>query len=123
MPRRAASIALPLSRAAPESYRLLFTEMPVPMFIYDVATLAIRDVNDAAVACYGYEREGFLALTLSDLERTDAPELLNRFAARNVRTDVTHRTGDGRTLIVNLAELASWLIERLRDGKKTGIAQ
>jgi hypothetical protein len=73
MPRRAASIALPLSRTAPESYRLLFVEMPVPMFTYDVATLAIRDVNEAAIGCYGYSREAFVALTLADLERTDAP--------------------------------------------------
>jgi len=102
MPRSAASIALPLSRTAPDSYRLLFAEMPVPMFIYDVATLAIRDVNEAAVTCYEYSREEFLVLTLADLERTDAPELTNRFAARNVRTDVTHRTRGGRTLIVNL---------------------
>ncbi|HSY84166.1 MAG TPA: ATP-binding protein [Gemmatimonadaceae bacterium] len=112
MPRSAASIALPLSRTAPESYRLLFLEMPVPMFIYDVATLAIRDVNEAAIGCYGYSRDAFLALTLSDLERTDAPELLNRFAARNVRTDVTHRTRDGRTLIVNLTFSATTFDDR-----------
>jgi two-component system cell cycle sensor histidine kinase/response regulator CckA len=100
MPR---SAALSLARAPdPESYRLLFAEMPVPMFIYDVATLAIRDVNDAAVECYGYPRDEFLELTLADLERTDAPERINRFSARNVRTDVTHRGFDGRTLVVNL---------------------
>src|SRR5215469_14387888 len=100
MPRSAAYV---LARAPDsESYRLLFAEMPVPMFIYDVATLAIQDVNDAALTCYGYGRDEFLALTLDDLERTDAPELLNRFAARNVRTDVTHRGADGRTLVVNL---------------------
>src|SRR5579859_725430 len=97
------SAAYCVSRAPDsESYRLLFADMPVPMFIYDVATLAIRDVNDSALACYGYGRDEFLTLSLADLERTDAPELLNRFAARNVRTDVTHRGADGRTLVVNL---------------------
>ena len=100
MPRNAAFV---LSRSSDvESYRLLFAEMPVPMFIYDVATLAIRDANEAAMRCYGYAHDEFLALTLADLERTEAPELLNRFAARNVRTDVTHRGADGRTLVVNL---------------------
>jgi two-component system, cell cycle sensor histidine kinase and response regulator CckA len=85
-----------------ETYRLLFRELPVPMFIYEIATLRIADANDAALDCYGYSYDEFLGLSIADLELTDAPELLNRFAARNVRTDVTHRTHDGGTLIVNL---------------------
>src|SRR5215475_7449882 len=98
MPRSFASAAR-MGRVEPftdaEPYRLLFREMPVPMFVYDAVTLAILDANEAAMACYGYTYDAFLGLTLTDLERPDAPELVNRFAARNVRTDVTHRMRDG----------------------------
>jgi two-component system, cell cycle sensor histidine kinase and response regulator CckA len=85
-----------------DQYHLLFREMPVPMLVCDVATLGIRDVNDAAIAVYGYPYDAFLELTLADLEPSSPPDPLNRFATHNVRTDVMHRTRDGAALVVNL---------------------
>ena len=40
---------------------MLFAASPLPMWVYDAATLAFLDVNDAAVRHYGYSREQFLA--------------------------------------------------------------
>jgi PAS domain S-box-containing protein len=37
------------------------------MWIYDLRTLSFLAVNDAAVECYGYSREEFLAMTVRQL--------------------------------------------------------
>jgi PAS domain S-box-containing protein len=39
----------------------------VPMWIFNVRTLAFLAVNDAAVQNYGYSRNQFLAMTISDI--------------------------------------------------------
>ena len=43
-------------RASEEWYRLLFDANPLPMWVYDIETLAFVAVNDAAVKHYGYSR-------------------------------------------------------------------
>lgn len=43
----------------------------VPMWIFDVRTLAFLAVNDAAVQNYGYSRNQFLAMTISDIRPTE----------------------------------------------------
>jgi len=52
-------------------YRMLFEHNASPMWVYDYDTTAILDVNDAAIAQYGYTREEFVTMTLRDLR---APE-------------------------------------------------
>src|SRR6185312_2674940 len=60
-----------------ESFRLLFEANPVPMWVFDPDTLGIVSVNDAAIALYGYSRESFLTLTVTDLRpEEDRPTLL-----------------------------------------------
>src|ERR1700690_1240841 len=53
-----------------ESFRLLFKNNPVAMWVYDRETLRFLAVNDAAVAQYGYSREQFLTMTVLDLSTT-----------------------------------------------------
>lgn len=50
-----------------EQYRRLFENNPLPMWVYDPATLRIMAVNEAAVNQYGYSRDEFLALIVTDL--------------------------------------------------------
>jgi diguanylate cyclase (GGDEF)-like protein/PAS domain S-box-containing protein len=50
-----------------ESFRLLFAENPMPMFVYDPTDFRIVDVNAAAVSHYGYSRKEFLAKTILDI--------------------------------------------------------
>ena len=58
-------------------YLSLFLLNPEAMWIYDVNTLQILDVNDAALHRYGYSRDEFLALTIKDLRPTeDVPKFL-----------------------------------------------
>jgi len=61
--RRAEENALSSAR----SYRLLFESSPLPMWIHDDETHAILEVNDAALARYGYSRDEFLALRTADI--------------------------------------------------------
>jgi PAS domain S-box-containing protein len=48
-------------------YRLIFEGSPIPMWVYDHETLALLEVNDAAIQHYGYSREEFLSLTMKDV--------------------------------------------------------
>jgi PAS domain S-box-containing protein len=54
-------------RDSEERYRFLFENNPQPMWVYDVRTLQLLAVNDAALALYGYSREEFLRMGLWDL--------------------------------------------------------
>src|SRR5437667_87949 len=49
------------------SFRLLFDANPLPMWVYDVASLAFLEVNAAAVEHYGYSREEFLRMKVTAL--------------------------------------------------------
>jgi hypothetical protein len=47
------------------------------MWIFDQATLAFLDVNDAAIQHYGYLRHEFLSMTILDIRpMEDVPALL-----------------------------------------------
>lgn len=50
-----------------KKYSDLFQNSPVPMWIYDVESHLIFDVNQAALDNYGYTRKEFLKLTIFDL--------------------------------------------------------
>lgn len=54
-------------RASEELRSVLFEHNPQPMWIRDQGTLRVRAVNMAALAMYGYTREEFLELTVTDL--------------------------------------------------------
>jgi diguanylate cyclase (GGDEF)-like protein/PAS domain S-box-containing protein len=50
-----------------QEYRTLFDASPMAMWVYDPDTLKVLQVNDAAIAQYGYDRAEFLALRVVDL--------------------------------------------------------
>jgi PAS domain S-box-containing protein len=64
-------------RRSEKHYRLLFQGNPHPMWVFDLESLAILEVNEAATQHYGYSREEFLRMTLSDLRVTDDPRRSN----------------------------------------------
>jgi len=60
-----------------EKYRLLFSNNPLPAWVFDTETLAFLEVNDAAVAHYGFNREEFLNMTIKDIRpEEDIPQLI-----------------------------------------------
>jgi PAS domain S-box-containing protein len=58
-------------RDSEQRYRSLFENNPLPMWVYDAETFAFLDVNAAALACYGYARDEFLAMTVQDIRSPD----------------------------------------------------
>ena len=65
-------------RESEARYRLLFATNPVPMWVYDMATLRFLAVNEAAVAHYGYSEDEFLAMTILEIR---PPEEIPRLMA------------------------------------------
>jgi diguanylate cyclase (GGDEF)-like protein/PAS domain S-box-containing protein len=49
------------------SFRLLFDNNPMPMWVFDAQTNEFLSVNDAAVQHYGYGRTTFLGMTLQQI--------------------------------------------------------
>ena len=66
-------------RATESRFRILFDDTPLPLFLYDLATLQYIEVNDATVARYGYTREEFLRMKVTDIRPPeDVPRLLEQ---------------------------------------------
>lgn len=103
--RKQAEAALQKSE---ERSRLLFATIPHPIWVYDPETLDFIEVNEAAVALYGYNREEFLAMKLTRLR---PPEEVERFIAgvmsprpkKQFSGHCKHVTKDGRTLDVEIS--------------------
>jgi PAS domain S-box-containing protein len=54
-----------------ERYRLLFENLPQPIWVHDIDTTAFLAVNDAAVRTYGYGPSEFLSMTTKELRARD----------------------------------------------------
>jgi PAS domain S-box-containing protein len=101
--RKQADQALQESEAR---YRLLFDSNPHPMWVYDLQTLIFLTVNDAAVASYGYSRDEFLSMRITDLGTgEDTPLLVEDIVAVEESSDYSgfwrHRRKDGTTIDVD----------------------
>lgn len=82
-----------------EKYRQMFYRNPFPMWINEVDTLRILEVNDAALEKYGYTKEEFLKLTLEDVQvrQVEASEL----KGGNTKQEVwEHLDKKGNTMVV-----------------------
>jgi PAS domain S-box-containing protein len=64
-----------------ERYRLLFSRNSVPTFVVDPEALALRYANEAALAYYGYSREEFSSLVISDIDEAPRDTILANAAA------------------------------------------
>lgn len=54
-------------RTSEEKYKKIFYKNPYPTWIYDLDTLHIMEVNDAALEKYGFDKNEFMQLTMRDL--------------------------------------------------------
>ncbi len=89
-------------------FRQLFADNPLPMWVASVETLRFLEVNDAALAHYGYARAEFLELHFSDLYRTESVPPLRQFLkawdGKQAHLDeVQHRLKNGRLIWVEVA--------------------
>src|SRR5437588_387666 len=90
-------------RGRDDSFRLLFTCHPQPMWVYDLETLRFLEVNDAALARYGYTRSQFLAMGLADIRSHEDVALLEQLVSvprepLECHAPVRHRSATGQVL-------------------------
>jgi two-component system cell cycle sensor histidine kinase/response regulator CckA len=76
------------------NFRLLFLNIPLPMYLFDEDTLEILEVNAAATRCFGYSAEEFSQLRLTDLRpAAENPRLLEYL--KQTRRVATKIAGNG----------------------------
>ncbi|MEQ9308914.1 MAG: PAS domain S-box protein [Balneolaceae bacterium] len=90
-----------------KKYRHIFQNNPQPMWIFDLESLKFLEINEAAIKVYGYSREDFLSMKISEIrpERElsklmDALEIENRMS--DSEKEWVHKKKDGSEIIVNV---------------------
>ncbi|MBI3942800.1 MAG: PAS domain S-box protein, partial [Chloroflexi bacterium] len=58
-------------RESEASFRLLFANNPLPMWVFDLETLYFLEVNEAAIMHYGYSHEEFLQMRITDIRPSE----------------------------------------------------
>jgi len=84
-----------------------FMHNPLPMWVYDKATLAFLEVNEAAVRNYGYTRDEFAAMTILDIRAEEDKPALNQYLSQfhqgfRKPGRWRHRRKDGTFLIADI---------------------
>jgi PAS domain S-box-containing protein len=79
------------------SFRILFISHPEPMWVYDLKTLRCLEVNDAALDHYGYSRNEFLGMRVTDIRPLEEVPRLLEDVARS-RAGVQH-SGEWKHLL------------------------
>jgi PAS domain S-box-containing protein len=102
--KRASEVALLESEAR---YRHLFDSNPLPLWVYDLETLAFLAVNDAAIQHYGYSQDEFLSMTIKDIRPAeDIPTLLSDISKTRTGLSETnvwrHHKKDGTVIDVEI---------------------
>jgi two-component system cell cycle sensor histidine kinase/response regulator CckA len=105
--RDARGLMVQALRQSEASSLFLFAHNPLPMWVFDLETLQIRQVNDAAIRHYGYDRMDFLQMAATDLHPAEEiPRLLARFQDANPKeqrpTEWRHRKKDGSIIDVEM---------------------
>ena len=85
------------------SFRLLFDDNPMPMWVFDAETTQFLNVNDAAVRHYGYSRDTFLQMQLRQIWPED--EWVSHSEALRQVGDVYHSSHDWRNLKADGSEI------------------
>jgi len=84
-----------------------FSGNPVPMWLFDTASLHFLHVNNAAIKVYGYTEEEFLGMTIKEIRLPEDNRELEDYVRKNVgsfKNDLTwrHLKKDGSTIWVNI---------------------
>ncbi len=95
--RRQAEAALRKSSA---EFRYLFRNNPLPMWVYDAASLKFLEINDSAVLGYGFSRDEFLKMSIFDIRPPEEVARLQKnlaveTASYQQSSNWMHRRKDG----------------------------
>jgi PAS domain S-box-containing protein len=90
-------------------FDILIQKNPEPIFIYDKENLKFLEVNEAAIKLYGYHREEFLQMDLTDLYAPeDIQTLLDSFGDEASESRFSkpfrHRKKDGTNVLVEISK-------------------
>jgi PAS domain S-box-containing protein len=98
-----------LLKDSEKRYSELFQFSPIPKWVYDQKTLAFLDVNNAAIAHYGYTREEFLSMKLKDIRPETEEAVLDKILKLNRKKKgsikqgtFTHQTKTGKLISVEI---------------------
>lgn len=87
-------------------YRYLFEQNPVPLMIYETATLSIVSVNEAFIREFGFQAEEALQLKITDLCREDEKEAIaairQNFGGLSYIGEWHHLRKDGTQITVEI---------------------
>ncbi|MDZ8188065.1 MAG: PAS domain S-box protein [Nostoc sp. ChiSLP02] len=92
-----------------KTFNLLFSKNPNPMWVFDENNLQFLDVNEAAIVRYGYSRQEFLQMQITDISSSEnVSRLLEDLAQKNYSLDLhfcgqcQHRCQDGQIIDVEI---------------------
>jgi PAS domain S-box-containing protein len=88
-----------------QRFQTLFANVPLPSWVFDLETFKFLEVNDAAIALYGYTKEEFLSMRISDLRlKENTSQLSAALEVLQTRqfdsTEAQHRKKDGAVIDV-----------------------
>ena len=117
--REIAAVGAAFNRMAEElqrshgSFRLMFERNPLPMWVFDLETLYFLEVNQTALSHYGYSRDEFLRMRITEIRPPEEVERVRRafavdLADLELHGHWIHRRKSGELMDV---ESASHLIE------------
>ena len=98
-------------RLSEKRYQEMFEKNPQPLFVFDVDTLEIIDVNLAAIEQYGFSFEEFVSMTLGQLLQADEiPRLIThlsdpRIGSEKLNCKHIRKNGDVRDVEMTGHEL------------------
>ena len=95
-------------RKSEEKYRMIFQANPLPLWVYDEATLRFLAVNPAAIELYGYSAAEFLNMTLYDIRPPEDFQRLEQFQKslrpyQKTREEWRHRKKNGEIIQVEVS--------------------
>jgi PAS domain S-box-containing protein len=90
-----------------EKYRYMFEMNPQPMWIFDIESLKLLNVNEAAIKHYGYSKQEFLNLTVQDIRPTETVDFfLEKLAIQrpdfNDAGTWKHKKKNGEIIVVKI---------------------
>lgn len=90
-------------------YDILLQTSPEPIFIYDLENLKFLDMNDATLKLYGYGKDEFLHMDLTDLYAPEDIQTLIESSNNHVTENVfigpfRHKRKDGNSILVKISK-------------------
>jgi PAS domain S-box-containing protein len=93
----------------PDMFSALFDHSPNPMWIYEIPSLRILKVNEAAVSAYGYTEQEFLTMAINDVRPRFDPSKANEYIIESANPNIyagvwkhQHKNGDPIYAEINL---------------------